>query len=812
MSKRALFLGFLGAIILCGFTFFNDMVIRGSFMVGNFLPFSILGTLMLFVLLINPLLGRLGKAFALSGRELAIITGLTLFVCFIPGRGLMHHFTNVLMLPHHYVRTNQSWRSEDVRLQLDKITDWNVIVRGLRASAVEGDEAKSLPSEDALCLVKSCFSGDIVSRLPKEGEAPSVSLQNEILLELNRLIDGALLTDAVNESDVVLPKYAQHLLQQVDYLSSTERSSVTRAVLDVAFEGGIRACRPGAVDLVPPIMLAERRLDDGALDGFVSGVGEGDNPISLTDDIPWRVWRRPLMFWSLVIFAMCMAGIGLSLIVHRQWSSHEHLPYPTIELTRMLLPESGHTCPNLFKSKLFWLGMVPIFLIYMNNFAFVWWREYVIPVELRLRLGPFVKLVPVYYRSGIGWWQMFNPLLIFTVIGFAYFLPKDVSLSLGIAPFVFGYITGTLNSYGIALGPAMTSPTIHTFAYGGSYVAMFLVILYTGRRYYGSVLRRCFGISRGGDPVEPHAVWGARAMLLGIVGFVMATHLAGLQLPIGLLYIIALLIIMTVVCRLVSEAGVYYLHTNLFPCALLWGFFGEGTLGTHQLLVMGMLSCTLFVDPRECFMPYVVESLRLNDGSKSPLGRLAMAGFVAVVIGLFVAIPSTLYFQYKNGAMNVGDGWTLYSPPRMSINANLKLRKTLEAQGALPLVDERSFVESLSKARPVPEAMAAFAVTFSLVILFTICRQRLSWWPLHPVMFLTLATHQSTLMASSFIIGWLIKHLVTKFGGGYMYQKLKPVMAGVICGEFMAGIIAMIISVVYYYVTGEPPKPFSIQR
>ena len=50
MSKRALLLGFLGALFLCGFTFFNDMVIRGSFLVGSFLPFSILGTLMLFVL------------------------------------------------------------------------------------------------------------------------------------------------------------------------------------------------------------------------------------------------------------------------------------------------------------------------------------------------------------------------------------------------------------------------------------------------------------------------------------------------------------------------------------------------------------------------------------------------------------------------------------------------------------------------------------------------------------------------------------------------------------------------------------------
>ena len=127
MSKRALLLGFLGALFLCGFTFFNDMVIRGSFLVGRFLPFSILGTLMLFVLFVNPLLGRVSRRLVLTGRELAVVTGLSLFVCFIPGRGLMHHFTNVLMMPHHFVRTDQSWRSDDVRLHLDKVTDWRLL-------------------------------------------------------------------------------------------------------------------------------------------------------------------------------------------------------------------------------------------------------------------------------------------------------------------------------------------------------------------------------------------------------------------------------------------------------------------------------------------------------------------------------------------------------------------------------------------------------------------------------------------------------------------------------------------------------------
>ena len=802
MSKRALLLGFLGALFLCGFTFFNDMVIRGSFLVGSFLPFSILGTLMLFVLFVNPLLGRVSRRLVLTGRELAVVTGLSLFVCFIPGRGLMHHFTNVLMMPHHFVRTDQSWRSDDVRLHLDKVSDWRLLTSRLREGAPEGT---------ALSLLRAHLPAELVAEATSGGEVPSVPVQGRLIAALNALIENGELWEPASRLE--LPTYARHLLRRGERMTDAERSSVVRALVDVALEGAVKPRHPSMVDLVSPMMLAEPWLDARALDGFVSGVGEGEKDISLTRDIPWVAWRTPLLFWLPVILFMCLAGVGLSLVLHRQWASHEHLPYPTVELTRMLLPEEGRASCTLFRSKLFWVGLVPIFLIYMNNFACVWWPEYMIPVQLRLYFGPFVKLVPTYYRSGIGWWTIFNPLLIFTVIGFAYFLPKDVSLSLGLAPFIFGYVTGTLNSYGVALGPAMTRPSIHTFCYGGAYVAMFLVILYTGRRYYGSVLRRRLGIRRGGDPVEPFAVWGARAMLLGIAGFVVATTMAGLDVPVAILYILALLAILTVVSRLCAEAGVYYLHTNLFPCALLWGFLGEGSLGAQQLLILGMLSCVLFVDPRECFMPYVVESLQLNDRTQGRrLGRLATLGLVAIVLGLLVAIPCTLYFQYKNGAITVGDGWTLYSPPRMAIASNLQLRKTMEAQGSLPLLDNQSLTERISSIRPVPEAMVAFAVTFGLVILFTVCRQRLTWWPLHPVMFLTLATYQSTLMAVSFLIGFAIKHLVTKFGGGKLYQELKPLMCGLICGEFLAGILAMVISVIYYFVTGEPPKPFSIQR
>jgi uncharacterized membrane protein len=56
MTIRAVILGLLGAVLLCSVTFFNDMVMRGTFLVGNFLPITVFGSLALFVMLANPIL------------------------------------------------------------------------------------------------------------------------------------------------------------------------------------------------------------------------------------------------------------------------------------------------------------------------------------------------------------------------------------------------------------------------------------------------------------------------------------------------------------------------------------------------------------------------------------------------------------------------------------------------------------------------------------------------------------------------------------------------------------------------------------
>ena len=78
-------------------------------------------------------------------------------------------------------------------------------------------------------------------------------------------------------------------------------------------------------------------------------------------------------------------------------------------------------------------------------------------------------------------------------------------------------------------------------------------------------------------------------------------------------------------------------------------------------------------------------------------------------------------------------------------------------------------------------------------------------------MFLTWGTYPLGLFCHSFMLGWLIKAVVTKYGGGReAYHKAGRFMYGVIAGDLLGGLIFMIVGAVYYYLTGDQPLHYMV--
>lgn len=806
MTVRSVLLGIIGAAAICAVTFFNDFVVRGTFLIGNFMPVGVFGPLLLLVLVANPLLRRAARRAALTGQELAVAVAVVFFACYVPGRGLMHYFTNVLMLPRHQARLNPAWQSEPTRLAVADVDDAGLLARSLCQAASSPADASPV-----LAAVVQRLPGSVLERLRtlSAGDDPAPETTLALVEVLNAVIAGPLLAGGGgNEEHLGLPAYARRLLRTPPgSLSDEDVAMANRALLDSALPAALDPFRPGVLEHVPEPMLAGTRSDTSdVLDGFVTGLGEGDKAIGL-HDVPWRAWRPALCFWLPLLLAMCLTVIGLALVIHRQWASHEHLPYPTVEFAHSLLPAADGRAGPVLRSRSFWGAMAAVTAIHMNNYAAVWWPDYLVPFKLQFHFTPLLEIFPTFGRG--PWWQILNPRVLFTVVGFGYFLATDVSLSLGVAPYLYCLAVGICAGYGITFGGSHLEASLGSGLYAGAYVSMFLVIAYTGRYYYSSVFRRGLGL-KSGDAVEPHALWGFRLFLVGLVLFVLQLCRVGVDWQLGLLYSLGTVMIFVVVSRLLVEAGVFYLHPYCYPCAVLYGFLGASAVNPDQLLVLSMVSAVLLIDPREALMAFAMCSVRLADRARCRVGPTVAWGSIALLVGFAVAVPVTLYLQYQHGALTAGDGWSAQMVPSFPFKVSSSLRQTLEAQGSLDASLRVSGWGHFVGMVPDRPMVTGFGITFGLVLLFSFCRHRFAKWPLHPLLFLVLGTWQSQTLAFSYLIGCVVKACVTKYGGAVAYHRFKPVMVGLVAGDMLSGVVTLVIGAGYYFIQGQPPMGYRV--
>jgi hypothetical protein len=114
MTVRSIIMGALAGLVICAACFFNDFVIKQRMLIPHQMPAVLYGSLILGVLG-AMLAGRwAGRRWALSGAEWAVIAGLGLVACGIPGWGLVQDLVPTAIMTHHYARLQPSWRSADV--------------------------------------------------------------------------------------------------------------------------------------------------------------------------------------------------------------------------------------------------------------------------------------------------------------------------------------------------------------------------------------------------------------------------------------------------------------------------------------------------------------------------------------------------------------------------------------------------------------------------------------------------------------------------------------------------------------------------
>lgn len=810
MTKRSIIWGLVLVVLISATSYFNDTVIRGAPLVSTFMPISVFGLIMFFVMLINPALGRLSKRLALSGNEIAVVMAIALMGCCIPGFGFLQAFTNNLLMPHKPVAWTTSIMEGDVpALQASDIReqDWPAVLAALRGA--EGRPA------DPRSGVWMRLPQDLQEAIRASPSAPpGLDLQRRVVAELNAMIAGGRDLARNTRLDALEPpRYVRLLLKQdLDALSDEAVCRLNRGILDTLFAGLITARRPGPVENTPPQMVVDVNRNFGdVVEGFVRGLPEGKRRIAVSE-VPWYAWTRTLLFWAPLILSLFIVSIGLALVVHRQWSDHEQLPYPTVRFAKAILPEEGETTSRIFRERLFWVGVIPVLLLHLNNYAALWWPKYLLAMPREVDFRPLWNTVAIL-RESSSWGEfqrLAMPSIQFSFVGFAYLLASDVALSLGIGPYLYVIVIGLLATYGINIDGWYIFPGGRSGGYAGAYLAVFLVLLYLGRQYYKAVLRRVAFLPSA-DAVEPHAVWGGRAALAGMAIFSVQMLALGLEWPYVLLYGIGIVATLVVMSRLVAEAGIFAVTPYFTSCAIIHGFLGDEATGAYAVLIMGIVSSTLLVNPTETMMPFAASAFRLVEWKGVKIGPIARWGALALALALVIAIPVTLYLQYQHGAiMARAAWWNCDDLPGYPFRAERWLRNSLEAQGSLAASESLTGLAHFSHAEPMKEFAIAFAATFTLVFVLSWLRKRFAWWPLHPVLLLGLANYQTMRISFSFLLGWMIKSAVVKYGGTRSYQKLMPVMMGLIAADLLMGLITVATGAIYYFVTGRAPVEYRV--
>ncbi|NLG14325.1 MAG: hypothetical protein GX561_09000 [Lentisphaerae bacterium] len=562
-------------------------------------------------------------------------------------------------------------------------------------------------------------------------------------------------------------------------------------------------------ELIPKAMLADPDVADGeALNGFVQGLAkpEGANHVRFRD-IPWSAWRQTLIFWILLFGLLWLALTGLAFVCHRQWSQNEHLPYPVVQFAQSLFPDEKGSLNSIFKNKLFWISFVIIFVIHINNTLHQYHSDILIPVQRVFNFTPFRVLFPTMLRG--GGWAMFWIRLYFSFIAIAYLLPSDVSFGVGLGPFVAYYIMGVMIKFGLSpYAGGAYSPKIHSGMILGGYIGFFATMMYTGRHYYWSVLKSSLGFGVHQE-TGSLAVWGMRLFFLAAIGLIISMCAIGLDWQLTVLFAILIFICYLVLGRIIAETGMFYLSPGVYPCVILIALMGEQSFGPVTLVIMFILTTLLFSDTRETYMPYIVNAVKFVDLGGRDYRRYSKALLVAMCVSLLVAVPAGIYFSYDGGT-NWRDGFATSSVPRGSINSMLSIRTSLQAQGILEQAESVSGFARFANMKPNKQFLITFGIAFLGVLLFSAGRLRYSSWPIHPILFCAWPNYAAYMTCWSFVIGGIIKVLVTRFGGSKSYQRIKPLMFGMIAGDMLAGLVIIASGFIYYLVTNESPKPYYV--
>jgi len=527
--------------------------------------------------------------------------------------------------------------------------------------------------------------------------------------------------------------------------------------------------------------------------------------------IPIGSWLPILRYWGPFFVIFCVFILMMMVIVHRQWSRNELLPYPVAELaSAMIHTKSGRAWPALFYEPRFWTAFAAVAFVHFVRFVHAWNPDTMIDIPLEWRLYPIRNHFPRFAAHAYQSYGVFSGRFYFAAFAFAYFIPTEVSFSLGVTPFVLALLGYAFWSTGYNFQWRNV-----TDSGSGAYMGMTFIILLLGRHYYWNVIKTAFGVPVPDDEVPSAVRMAARLFLTAFLLLVVMAVWFGLPVYFAVLAILGMGVMFLVTARIIAETGSFFIKTVWMPFYLLFGLVGGRAIGPYSQSVFGLITNLFCWDPREQLSPFVINALRICE--KEGVPRFKMANVMAAVLVpcMAAAFLANLWVNYNGRGSDYAIlRGNMFNRIAATVQRERMEPKRFERMCRLDknegVFDWEAFAFRLRNVAGRRDCLRWVLFGFAAVVFCYYMKLHYRWWILHPIVFLVWGNSGGRTFSVSFLAGCLVKTLVTKYGGGRVYQRLKPVFFGFILAEICMASLIMLFNVWYYVHYGVRPVRYYI--
>ncbi len=505
---------------------------------------------------------------------------------------------------------------------------------------------------------------------------------------------------------------------------------------------------------IPPWLAVS---DRATLAGFYQGDSSPYSWLTL------REWFIPLSVWGVFVVVLGIWMLCFVALVRRQWMEHEKLVYPIVQLpAAMVQPDAWR---SLYLRPAFLYGFtLPCIIALMNGLN-----------EIYPQIPQFSRYIKLHdmrqYITGRPWDAM-NPFQISMypfAIGLAYFLPLDLSFScwfffvLRLAEQVLGAVFGWEQIPGFPFFGQQAS---------GAWLVLGAMAIWASRHWLLQTLQTSWGTQRArfaptatdeGEPLPFRWAWiGLLVMTIALVAF---TRLIGMGALMFAVFWLVFFLFSIAITRVRAELGAPHEIVYAQPRNIVADLFGTSRFSPRELTAISLTHW--FNRGYRCHpMPGMLEAFKFAQIFGVPQRAMATLVFVTYLLSIPITYWANLHVCYREGASARCIGFKSW----VGWEAFNQLASWLQApQQVLN-----------------PRRIAMF-VGAAIVWGIWAIRLAVGSFPLHHAGYALAVSYAMNYFWFAFLLSWLAKALILKFGGSRAHREFMPFFIGLIVGDFTAG-------------------------